>query len=317
MGFFSPRYVNAAVKKMDGIPEGSSTLWAQRAVKAYGVLPFLNEHKLEAKNKADYRSFDYSSTQMAIARRFRNSHYERLLSPREIIKALRYRPISVDIQIFNSIFSDLSGVVTLPDEEDKKCEFDHTINILSYDSESDSFVFDSNNWSNWGRNGLGTVSMIYLERYFITAFVSSPVFIQGVIVTESRRKIKLRNRKWYIATHPFYSCREDERLLYNLEVYDAGGNLAGWLHYAMNSQNAAELLDLYVLEEYRRQGVGSFLIQEMRQHSKAKEITGFVSAHDLINEREERVKCFLLKNGLLPMVNKSQFKDARFRLEKL
>lgn len=120
---FSFRYLHSVIKKYDGIEQGSSSLWSSRLIKGYGVLPEKAEHN---KHSSRDFTFNYSSKQIAIARKFRTSFYERLFTPEEFFFALKYCPVIMDIEIFSSINSDREGVITLPDEEDEKEEVDHT-----------------------------------------------------------------------------------------------------------------------------------------------------------------------------------------------
>ncbi len=312
----SPRYSHAACKKIDGMPLGSASLWGARAAKAYGALPIQAEHDMTLERLPP---FDYNQKQIAHARHFRSGFYERILSPNEILEALHYTPVILDIEIFDSIYND-QGVVTLPDEnEDKKEDFNHCVNVLGYRKETNSF-FINTHWPQWGDNGFGLVPLEYLDKYFITAFAGHHLVKMS---KESSRLLKLKKKvksklfKGSIQIFSEPSYRGDKRALFNMEVFDAGGNIAGWIHCAIDKQKTLEVLDLFVLEEYRNRGIGSFLLRQARLSSRAKNITGFIASHDLIGEREEKLKEFLLENGLIPIVDKSAFKDCRYRIEKL
>lgn len=314
MGNLSIRYSYTITKKYDGMPKGSSILWSERMQKAYGVLSKKLDHHTEF-DKND--EFDYSFEQISIARHLRIGYYKRLIKPEDIINALYYSPVSLEVEIFDSIFNDQDGIITMPDSDDIKEEYGHCFSVMKYNKDDSNFTVSAGNWQGWGRNEFGTISLEYLNKYFITAFATC-----GFPRLESekrkellRKKIKLFGKKYY--THIFlennFKC--DSRLQLNFEVMDAGGNLTGWGHFAFSKNKTLELLDVFILEEYRRRGIGSMIINNMIDFIGAKKFTGCIDGHDLIGNREDIVKDFLLKNGFMAVVDRSEFKDAKFRIE--
>lgn len=297
---------------LDGMPKGSSSLWGTRATKGYGALPSSRDARplTEA-----IPAFDYSANDIALARRFRSNFYERILSFKEIPTALQYAPISLDIEIYDSVWSDQGGVLTLPDEDNKKEDLDHTVMVYGHDEHG---LKVDTNWSNWGNKGHGFIPYEYLDKYFITAFVLSALYKLGENPQKelSRKKTKIKESKWYEHVYTVPSMRGDKRPLFNVEIYTTGGLLSGWIHFARNQDKSVEILDLFILPEYRRQGIGTYLLQEVQTLLRTTNITGFISGHDL-GEREETVKDFLLSNNLVPYVDTSQFRDCRFRIGRL
>ena len=309
---FSHRYLHAATKVLDGMPKGSSSLWCTRATKGYGLLPVARDARSLTEA---IPAFDYSANDIALARRFRSNFYERILSPREIPIALQYAPISLDIEIYDSVWSDHSGVLTLPDDENKKEDLDHTVTVYGHDEYGLEIGIG---WSNWGNKGRGFIPYEYLEKYFITAFVLSALYKIGKNPQKelSRKRKKIKESKWYEHTYAVPSMRNDKRPLFNIEIYTIGGLLSGWIHFAHNQNRSVEVLDLFVLPEYRRRGIGTYLLQESQALLRTATITGFITGYDL-GEREEIVKDFLLSNNLVPYVDTSQFRDCRFRIGRL
>lgn len=304
---FSFRYLHTITKSYDGIKKGSSTLWGCRMIKAYGALPIKEEHDLNFKNI----TFDYSSRQIATARKFRSGFYQRLLKPEDIKHALYYCPVPVDMEIFSCIYDDIDGEISLPDPaEDTKEETAHSVLVLA--QEGEGFIVDTN-WRNWGNNGLGYVSLDYLKKYFITAFADD-AFVEFTKRTYlERKKIKVNNLKYSFSLYREGSFSGDKQTIFNIEIFDAGGIFAGWIHFATHD-NVVEILDIFILKEYRRRGLGTFLLNQIIFYSKCNKITGFISGFDLLNNRDEVVKSFLIKNNLTVVVDRSRFKDCKNRI---
>jgi len=316
MGNLSFRYSYTIQKKYDGNTQGSSSLWAMRMGKAYGVLSKKLEHQIEYDKNT---KFDYSKKQIDTARRLRTGYYKRILYPKNIANALYYCPVVLDMEIFDSIFSDQEGTITMPDESDKKEEFSHCFSVVGYNKKDNSFFINSSNWPDWGKKGLGSVSLEYLDKYFITAFAMDgfPRLMPETRKELSRKKAKISSKKYYFHTFLENNFQCDHRSQLDVEVINSGGDLIGWVHFAINKDKIVELLDIFILEEYRRQGIGSVLIKMIVNSSRCKGVAGYIAAQDLIGEREEFVKNFLLKNDLMVFVDRSQFKDARFRIESI
>lgn len=309
----SRRYSLAAIKMLDGMPRGSSTLWAMRASKGFGSL----SHGLDSRPiESACPPFDYSPDHVAIARRIRSAFYERLLSPQEIRVSLQYSPVCLDIEIFSSASGDVGGVFTLPDREDTKLDLDHSVTV--YGHNEDGFRVDTG-WPDWGNNGRGFIPNEYLERHFLTAFVINRYRLldNHGLAQISKNKVWIRNHKWFERIDAVASMRGDMRRLFNIEIYTTGGTIAGWAHFAYDSvSKVSEVLDLFVLPEHRRMGLGTHLLQKIQDGARKAAVTGYIASHDL-GQREEIVKDFLLANNFIPIIDKSKFRDCRFRIEKL
>ncbi|MFH0892020.1 MAG: GNAT family N-acetyltransferase [Candidatus Falkowbacteria bacterium] len=277
------------------------------------MLPETKEHN---KNFSGHYAFNYSSRQIAIARKFRTGFYERLFTPEAIFCALKYCPITLDIEIFSSINSDMDGVITIPDEDDENEEYSHSVSVLSYDKNSDMFTVNTN-WRNWGKKGLGKISSEYIRKHIISAFAAD--YLAGLQKINPkyffRKKIKIDNKKYSIKVITHSSFSGDNRKFLNFEIFDAGGLLAGWMHYAYDTKYTLEIQDLFILKEYREMGLGSFLLQELVRAKKIKRIYGYISAFDLIKEREEIVKSFFIKNNFITYLDNSHYHDCRYRFE--
>ncbi len=307
---FSPRFIHAGCKKYDGMEYGSAGIWSMRVSKLLGVLPEKDEHNHTI---SDNPNFDYSLQQLVLARKFRINYYERIRSPEAIKIALKHGPVILEFDFFDSIHSDVDGVLTLPDEENTKSDCAHSVMVYGYDKEANSFNF-INSWGiEWGNRGHGKISLEYLSKYFVTAFVSSPSFYTSRLL--KRKKVKIVNKNWYVHISVFTSLTGDQRRIYIFETKDMGGNLAAWSFYAVNTEGVGEVLELFVAEQYRRQSLGSFLLFQMKYFCRTRKTIGFISSHDLINDRDEIITSFLLKNNFYPIVDRSAFKDSRLRIE--
>jgi len=308
----SLRYSHSILKKYDGIEKGSASLWSARLLKGFGILSESMDHNKDLKPPYD---FNYSKEQIKTARVMRSGFYERIFSHKGIISALPYSPIVLDLELFSSINGDREGVITLPDEDDKKEDFSHSVNVLAYCDTEQTLSIDTG-WRNWGDKGLGKVSYEYVDKYMLSAWYSS----MFALLSEKRGGYKsknfvINNQKWTFKVYTEFSVTNDTRRLLNLEIYNNLDELCGWVHYAYNELDTFEILDLFILDEYRRIGLASFIINELKKASNIKRIYGHISAHDLIDERNEIVKSFFLKNDFILHIDYSHFKDCRFRFE--
>lgn len=311
---FSTRYIHSAVKSYDGILRGSSSLWAFRMSKLFGSLPIEEEHQVQFGDDSD---FDYNAKQIACAKKFRAGFYKRIFSPEDIASALHSCPVQIDIEIFESIYGDQGGIITMPDDEDEKVEFSHSVVVLKFNRTEKTFLIYTN-WPWWGSNGYGLVSSEYLRKYILSAFVMTGLPKLGVRRKEIlRKKLKLAKRRYffYIFLENYFYC--DNRQQLNLEVAGPNGDLIGWTHFAVSKKKEIEILDIFVSKEHRRKRIGSFMIKVIREYLQSSKITGYIGAHDLIDEREEILKSFFLKNELLLFVDQNKYKDCRFRIEPL
>lgn len=305
-------YIHSAIKKYDGIERGSSSLWGARMSKAYGSLSKKLDHHVNEES-----CFDYDNRQISIARRLRSGYYERLLTISDIINALKYVPVIVDTEIFDSIFNDQDGNITMPDEDDVREHYSHSFTILKYDGYNKNFIINSSGWFWWGRDGFGTMPLDYLQEYIIEAYVMT-----GLPKITSRKRSYLFKKKIIFNKKKYYSnlilefnfCCDNKKRL-NLEVINNGGDLIGWTHFSYdNDSRIIDILDIFVLNEYRNNDIGSYMIKEIMNFTKAKSLTGYISSYDLIKEREEVVKSFLLKNNLTVTVDRSRFKNCRLKI---
>lgn len=304
---FSPRYTQTIIKKHDGIDKGTSSLWACRMSKAYGNLPLNEEHDLNSQN----RNFDYLEKQIAIARKFRTGLYRRLIKIEDIYKALRYCPVTIEFDIFSCIYNDVDGIITLPDpEEDTKEDLVHAVTVYGYDKNGYKIL---NNWANWGDHGRGYISYKYLEKYFISAWACDASVRLPKRNYFERQKIKINNRKYSFTAFKEGTFLGDGRSIFNIEIFDGGGTLAGWTHF-MYYDNCNEILDIFILEKYRRNGLGTFLINRMVHYTGCINITGYISGYDLLGNRDAVVKSFLIKNGLTVVPDASQFRDCKNKI---
>lgn len=310
----SHNYLHSIIKKYDGIARGSSSLWGARMTKAYGILSKGLDHHIN-----DNIHFDYNNKQISIARRLRIGYYERLITVEDIINNLKpLTSVVIDVEIFDSIFNDQDGNITMPDEdEDKKEEYSHSFTVSKYDSRNNNFIVNSSGWNWWGKNGDGTMPLEYLQKYLIGAYVTigMPRLSSEIRNCLLKKKVILNNKKYYsnLFLESNFCCDKKQRL--NFEIINSGGDLIGWAHFSFNNDNRIiDMLDIFVLNEYRNNGIGSYLIKEIMNFTKAKILTGYISSYDLIKEREEVVKSFLLKNNLTVSVDRSQFKNCRLKI---
>lgn len=308
---FSIRYSGTSIKKYDGINKGSSSLWAVRMNKAYGSLPITKEHDLNSDN----RNFDYSEQQISIARKFRCGIYQRILNFKDIKKALCYCPVVLDFEIFDSIYNDIDGIISLPDEkEDIKESFGHSVVVIGHDINGYIIL---NNWVNWGNKGVGHVSLDYLEKYFITAFASNIILLNKKKNYVDKKEIKINNQNYLFFLFKEMSFVNNKKIIFNIEIFNKNNILVGWTHFIC-IKNSIEILDIFILKEFREKGLGTALLNQIIFYTNDHiEITGYISGFDLLNNRDEVVKNFLIKNGLTVDVDISQFKDCKNKIIKI
>ncbi len=307
----SIRYIDTNIKRYDGFHKGTSSLWGVRLAKGYGVLPIKHEHDLNPQNK----NFDYSDKQIALAKNIRIGLYQRILQPDDIKKALYYSPVTLEFEIFSSIYTDHDGVISMPDlEEDKKEELAHAVMVYGHDKNGYKIF---NHWANWGNNGKGYVSLDYLKKYFITAFASDLVIkMHDTRLCLEKKKVRIKNLDYYFSFYETPSFLGDHKPIFNIEISDSKNELAGWIHFIFNN-DSVEILDIFVLAEFRHNGLGSFLLNKMIEYTKPKNVTGFISGYDLVNDRDEIVKDFLIKNGFTIARDTSGFRDCKYKILKI
>ncbi len=310
------RYSHAATKMLDGNMVGSSSLWAQRASKGYGHLPATRDTRPMEK----FPPFDYGSEDLRIARRVRTNYYEQISDPRHIPAALRFCPVPMDVQIFTSIWNDSSGIVTMPDEEDAREKLDHTFSVIAHDELG---LHVSSGWRDWGQKSLGYIPFSYLEKYFVTAFATItlqdmllPQYINQKLLRRSKPRIK--GKKWYQRIFAVPSLvGNSQRHHLNIEIYSPENILAGWAHVAGRPKADAEIIELFILPEFRRRRLGTHLITLTTRCFGVQSVTGWISGHDLYDGKDDVVRSFLVSNGYLPFPDRSKFRDCRWRLESM
>lgn len=174
-----------------------------------------------------------------------------------------------------------------------------------------------------GKKGLGYIPFTYLEKYFVTAFVTlafQDMLLPKYIIQKLLRKSKprIKGKKWYQRIFAVPSLvGDDQRLHLNIEIYSSENTLAGWAHVVGRPRADAEILELFILPEFRRRGLGSHLFSLTMRCFGVPRVTGWISGHDLYNGKDDVVRSFLLSNGYLPYPDKSKFRDCRWRFEPL
>jgi hypothetical protein len=108
--------------------------------------------------------------------------------------------------------------------------------------------------------------------------------------------------------------RGHKRELFNAELFSSGGNLLGWAHFSKNPNKEVELFESFIIPDYRGHGLGTYLFEYAQSLTSSTHVTGRISAHDLIGERDEIVRKFLFKNSHWPVLDHTGFKDARLRI---
>jgi GNAT superfamily N-acetyltransferase len=190
--------------------------------------------------------------------------------------------ITVMIDIFNSAYTPPDGVLKLPHPGEKNAG-GHAVSLTGGWRESGQILEFMNWWGGgWGNRGLGYVSLEYLNRYLIEAWLFRDVsvgasaltyhwFMQATNERERARAWLLRQPRWQVQRrHGGFGHQlvvyetlslVDECPVQIIEVRTGFGIRVGWAHlfHLGGKERTSVLKELFVWPSFRRRGYGSIL----------------------------------------------------------
>lgn len=294
---FSPRFIYAMCKKLDGFPniEGSKIAWAMRVRKGYGrceneYFPHDNKlsHEEYIKIPDDYRIYRN-------AHNFRISFYHKVYSVNDIKRAMKYCSaiVYISIKIYKDFYFPEEGRIKLPKKTDEKKGV-HSIPIIGL--KKDSFIIVNSWGKNWGDNGIGYLPFKYLKENVIECFASiDEVMFKNLLEKETKYTIKVKDKLYTMYYCAVKSCVLGQSNNWILELYNDDNKIVGWVFYRINELKEVIVNELFVLPEYRRMGLGKKLIETIEEwtiNSSLEKIKFVIPNHDVIKSRKNDVESF-------------------------
>lgn len=190
--------------------------------------------------------------------------------------------IQVSIEVFRSIYSADQGRAPLPTANDDKVG-DHAVMLAGGWQESGAVLQFINSWGEeWGDRGMGWLSMEYLDRFLIEAWLTRVArigpsrftyepFIHASTAERQasiwmvpnlrwRRRVKIRTHRFQLVIYETLSVAE-QCPVEIIEVRTGYGLRVGWAHlyHHRTAPRIAVLKELFVWPSFRRQGCGVLL----------------------------------------------------------
>ncbi len=184
----SPRYLYAACKRMDGIPqeEGTYPRIAMKILMKFGVCPeSFWPYRPHQKDKAKKDAGKYS-------KKYRIKSYARIDGVLEMKRSLMVNgPFLAGVQVYDNWFtaaSENTGIISLPKIKDE-LRGGHAICIMGYDDEEGLFKFKNSWGSKWGGAGYGYLPYEYMKKYCMDAWSATDLIEDAEMLIASREKV--------------------------------------------------------------------------------------------------------------------------------
>ncbi|QDV73802.1 GNAT family N-acetyltransferase [Botrimarina mediterranea] len=186
-----------------------------------------------------------------VSKRFRLFHYQRLRSERECLYAVsQSRICSVALEITSAWQNPARG--NIPDDYDLPVTGVHSLPLLDIDFATSSFVFVNSWGGEWGDNGSGRLSFDYLARRLVEGWTAD---LSGFSPLALEPGISLRvlpGARSHLGTSWIFEfCDGDNDVL------------VAWAH-VLQTSTAIDVEELFVRPDYRRRGLATQLVQEIR-----------------------------------------------------
>ena len=160
----SPRFLYNFCKKFDGIPfeDGTYPRIAMKVLLNYGVChesfwPYVAQKKSRPRFGADKDAL-----------KFKIKAYARIKSQLEMKRSLLVNgPFVAGVEVFESWFTKKvqnGGIILMPKRKDNSVG-GHAICIVGYDDKLKIFKFKNSWGANWGNDGYGYLSYLYMKMY--------------------------------------------------------------------------------------------------------------------------------------------------------
>ena len=278
--------LQAITKQLDGtldFEEGTTSLWCQRALKAYGI-PDEKDYNFDVKNHSHEQYMEFLKTPIpkeVLDRAYliRTSWYKRLANAEEIIRALTYSPVGFSFKIFKGIYKAPKGLVPIPRFWEKS-NGNHSVMIANYDNEKNLLGFVNSWGAEWGDRGFGYLTYKYVDKYFVEAWMD------GVKISEQEQRGKIRRIGSFDYEFKSYRFANlNDKVLHIIDVYN-NQRILGWTHFVSDKSGKTFVVeDLFILPEYRKNGIGSHLrdlIEEVAKNSDIKKIIYYIHIQDVL-----------------------------------
>lgn len=221
----------------------------------------------------------------------RRRFYRRIRSANEaahVLNVMKQRPIQLSkacLPLFASWVNPADGAIPMPVPGERAAPETHAIRLLNYfsldgitiDGETDAhhFLFENSWGEDWGRNGRAMLPFAYYNKYVFEHYVGYDI---PDLTRFQTKKLKPGWRRWQ-------AHDEFDRRLYAFEAGDPERERLGWA-FAVESDDAIEVEELFVAPGARRQGIGRTLADYIVQLAAAKSlpIRLWVSFADTVQE---------------------------------
>lgn len=320
----SPDFTYKKAKELDDTPiEGSTLLWVCRISRIYGNCPE-KEFPSDLKETDPHYQEIFRRAQI-VALNFRTAGYQRLYTLEDFTNAIYFgHGASISFDLFVGAKNAPKGLIPLPHPLEKS-KIGHSVALTGYSGTEEHFVF-ANSWGKeWGDQGMGYLPYEYFNRDYIIEGFSMSFGFRSLQKPESFKTVELepryiRNKKFTVKLTFFKAMRVTKYPLIVIDIYDSRGYiLLGYAHCSNHGDKATlEIEDLFVHPEYRHEGIGKNLVEEiflLCKRNKIRKIVGWISVQDLVNEREIIVKKFFKKMKFKIYEDHTRFRDCWYRIE--
>jgi len=321
----SPRFSYAMCKKLDGrvSQPGTTAWWGVRVAKGYGVC----EERLcpydTSSSELDFVNFPITKEMLENAYQYRTPAYQRLLSVNDIKKVLAVNKqlATLSFNIFKGIYGAPEGQVPLP-EANEKSEGVHCVIICGYDDKRQVIKFQ-NSWGvEWGDKGFGHIPYSYLEKYTVECWATM-LRQDWENIKQNLLRTSFKDRKGNsinVQVNKVPSVVYGRSPLWVLDLYGPDGMINGWSHFSIvDYGNVIEVEDIFILPQYRNLGLGAKIMEIMQNAAKTyriPEIRGWVSAQDLVEDRESMIRSYFTKSGFEIIPDNTKFRGSFWRVQK-
>ena len=184
-------------------------------------------------------------------------------------RGLGSRLVGACLPVFRSWATTVDGLIPMPSVGETPAPDTHAVKLLDVVEFTDNsyavivkpryFRFDSSWGLIWGNQGLGSLPFDYYDKY---------VFEHWFQYRE-RHLVGFRH-KWLDGNLGAWQARDEfDRRIYGFEIGDPDAERIGWA-FAIETDGAIEVEELYVAHSHRRTGVATRLAARLAALAKAK-----------------------------------------------
>lgn len=319
----SSDFIHNKSRELGKIKTGaSSSLWASRTTRIYGVCP--EKECPSDLDPSDPGYYYISPKAYMTALQFRTNGYQRLYTIEDFKNAIYVgKGCSISFDLFAGAKNAPNGVLPLPHPLEKS-SMGHSVMLAGFSDTKKQFMFINSWGKEWGDEGKGYLPYEYFNRDYIIegwsmsfGFSLSPQI--NLIKSVELEPRFIQNKKVVVKLSIFKPARVTKFPLIVIDIYDSKGLiLLGYVHCSNYDNKTLEIEDLFVHPGYRHIGVAKNLIEEVRLLSKKNKIikiVGWISVQDIIGEKEIIVKKFFNKMRFSIYEDHTRFRDCWYRVE--